>query len=684
MPWTNFAPGGTFVTVQTLDIVDPYLAWAENTAFADFLRSGDPQANTVPVLVELVAGKNPSDLDKALGANGTVGSAYTTVTNTRYCSARFTAAACVAFATPGNNIVERYEFAMPIIPQRPRRISRPAATAGTPNRTIQAKGQTVLLGVIDTGCPFAHANFRNGMTSRFLNIWDQDDHPAFGVAPAAGGLPADFGYGREVNRSMLNALLAAFVAPGGSVDEDGCYERAQYPELRRRSVHGAHVLDQFIGPRRLGSRIFTTPDKPPSWANDSLSANEADVVFVQVPRDAPAGPAGNGVTTSILDGLKYILSCAGPDTSEIIVNISTAINTGPHNDSTIMLQAISEMVATEAIETPKKPARTLSICMAAGNALQSRWHARDDLAAGARGRVCLHVPPDNQAATLVQVWCESDPRGVQVSVTAPGTGGGTSLPMVIGATGITTGRVFTSDAGTPLATALLSASGARGWSRARSSTRATSYLKSSMLMLAIEPTETPDRPGASAPYGNWIIDIANTSSSVAAVWVYVARSETDLNQALRGRPAHLVDPDYDPTRYMKERKDDVHAYYAPEPIPPTLPGTVSIRRRGTICGSATSTDVMAIAAYCLHPRPAGKPSDYSSAGPPDPFASAACEESDALLGVRGAGSRSGCVVRMSGTSFASPQYARAVANHSTVTVPTLDPGRWGTNGKQPP
>jgi hypothetical protein len=668
MPWTTLSPTGSFVNAYTLPKTDPYLAWVDATGFADFARRGQAVPVTVPALVELADGKTPADLNNSAAGRDSVRPIYRAL-NTRYCTADFTPQACLHFSDPRNGIVERFEFAMPVLPQRAPPVSRPLATA-PPAGSRETAATNVLLGVIDSGCAFAHASFRRGGNSRIVDLWDQDAHPAFGAAPAVGGVPADFGYGREVNRSMLNALLATCTLGGGTIDEDASYELADYPELRRRTTHAAHVLDRLAGPRRLGSRISTTPDKPPTWNLDHGCAASADLVFVELPRDTWADPAGNALPVNILDGLRYILSCRKPGTTKVVVNASMSAYTGPHNGSSIFELAVADLVLEQ---SRLKPCVELLICLPTGNSFQSRWHAeRTFLAAGASASTTMRVSPGSETPTIAQMWCSGGP--VQITITAPD---GASTVLRPGDS-----QIYAMPNGA-IATAVFTSSLFRGyadssWCHADSSSKKAS----SMLLLAIAPTDVSEPLRARAMYGDWLVKV--DAVIAANLRMYVADNQTEFAPP-RGRPARLIQPDYDPDRYLRERDEDSGT------VPP---GFFEVQRRGSIAGTATGGAVRAVAGYRLRQslravpgygalQPVLTPAEYSSSGPPVPHCAAPTEESWALPGFPGAGTRSACVVRMSGTSFASPQFARALTDKlATGPKPQpADPDRWGSDDR---
>lgn len=94
------------------------------------------------------------------------------------------------------------------------------------------------------------------------------------------------------------------------------------------------------------------------------------------------------------------------------------------------------------------------------------------------------------------------------------------------------------------------------------------------------------------------------------------------------------------------------------------PGThCPIRRAGTLNGLATGEAPLVIASYT---RSNSLISDYSASGPvpsrKGPDAAALGDHSPVLRGVLSAGSKSGYLVRQSGTSVAAPRIARLAAD----------------------
>jgi hypothetical protein len=157
--------------------------------------------------------------------------------------------------------------------------------------------------------------------------------------------------------------------------------------------------------------------------------------------------------------------------------------------------------------------------------------------------------------------------------------------------------------------------------------------------------------------GDWILDVAPSPGQDSAFHFYIARSQQNpgaLPRALQGRFSDF-DERYDPRRALRRNRTDLESKAS------------AIRREGSITTLATlQCDRVTVVGAFLNRE--GDASLYSSDGPAaggnrigvDRYAPA--DESFALPGIRVAGSRSGDTVRVSGTSFASPQIARKIAD----------------------
>jgi Subtilase family len=605
--------------------LDPYLVWADGSGFSAY--GGVPGDGKLPTLIELKAGKTVTDLIAQSGGGldlTDIPGAYRAEgTVPKFLTAWPNAAFFKCLASTLADVVERAEISMPVVPERPRFQPPSAPHCGqAPQRGMARK---ILLGVIDDGCAFAHYRLRDAQGhTRVHRLWDQDSHGAF---IHQGQVPEDFGRGHEVTGRQLQSLIDAFTQ-GKALDENACYGAAGYDRLNRAATHGAHVTDVLAGAQPASSRVGTRTE-PPTWAlaNDAASSDDAGIVFVQLPRACLQDPSGAWLDLHVLDGLRYILSCADSHTKQVVVNLSFGPQRGP-NDGTGMLEKAFEALSAEF------PRLTLSL--AAGNSFSERGHATFTLQAQSSQTLHWHVMPADETPSFVQLWLPPGATQVKVMITPPGID---PSPWISAGD-----AVAWPDAANPACGIVFAPRTARG-------------TLGTMALVALTPA-TSFRPNAAlAPHGLWKIEIENSASSALAapIHVWIDRDDFNLGTLVRGRQSHFVDPEYDPLRYLKAATDDT-------------PGSQAlVRRRGTLTGIATGKGAVVAAGY-RHSDKQHLP--YSSAGPTrdakgGPDIAAATDESRSLPGLLAAGTRGASVVRLIGTSTAAPQVARWVADGKT-------------------
>lgn len=682
MNWEDL-PVGEFGAHANLVGVDPNLVWADATRFADFLRPGQRRPTWVPVIVALKkdshneAGDALARLHHELSAlnAGSIPTIYPRIDHpvgSGYCTALFSSAYCDAvFNDPKKRfgtMIDRFELQMPVIPQRPRAGASGRVPTG-PLPPTRARAGKTLFGVIDNGCPFAHRQLRDaaGVGTRVLNIWDQDAEPAFASARVGGTTPVDLGYGCEVSRKQLNAVMA-HCGSGKTVAEDACYEMTGCRDLRARFSHGAAVLGLLAGPVALGERIAKDATSPPTWKPADDEASRSEVVFVQLPRNAVQDSSSAGLPRLILDGLRYILSCAGEHTSRIVVNISDGSSRGTHDGASIVEEAMVELV-----REASRRGLELHIVVAAGNSFSERRHAQfDSLKPSKRGgtsaELRLRLRPETEAPSYIGVRLPPSAEAVAIHLVPPRYDKALAPAIEAGQ--------------------------AKAWPSAARPICAVIYPaldknRASVALIVLAPT-TSSQPGSPiAPYGDWTIQLTTGKPLAEPVHFYVYRNQHNAGALRRGRQAYFVDADgmYGSTGSLEPMRDD--------PVPPTSP----IRRCGTLSSLATVPSrkgIWAVGGYMLldgKRSPPSHPASYSSAGPAPggtspregPDVSALSDYSPVLVGIPAMGTRSGQTVRVTGTSFAVPQVARALLKDGKLPepLPYPDPGRNG-KGNLPP
>jgi hypothetical protein len=633
---------------------DPYLRYAISTGFSNFRFFKEAtQGHRLFFLVEF----KQAGLEVAFRRNMRqagfpveIGSA---ARNTRYATLLSDVAAVVdSSAFPiWDQFVSRVELSLPVKPARPpiKKIGRPVGN-----------GRSLLIGILDDGCPFAAAQFldtpANGSISTHVRaIWDQDQGKqpipitdSSGVACLFGRQPAKFSYGLEFVRDSdppgqpqrqvgLDEWIMLHRTPAGSVDEDACYHDARFHSLKAALSHGANVMDVFAGKIPTSSRIGPFPPSdhrdPPSWKPASDPASDADIVFVQFSRSCIEDATGVWLKAYVVDGINYILSYVDANTRKVVVNLSYGPTTGPHDGTAVLEAALSAFVA-QYNGTQGNP--RLEIVLAVGNSYLTEGHVAFKPARPANVKWTWRLPPDNSVLCFAEVWMKTAVVGAATTVTLTSPGGKVYLPTPPPAV-----------PPSPLPEAGVDAPIVWG--------------DNTMWRLQVEPTIVAPKV-AGAEHGDWTIRVSGVGAG-AEVHAYVARSDPNMGVVSGAKLSWFVDPEWELTR-SAEASCNYHDGEFDR-------SRSLVRRRGTFNGIATGDDAnVHVAGGFIVSKPRRK-SSYASAGPardgplplrlgPDYVLPG--DESYALEGVRAGGNRSGVIFRLIGTSADAPQLAREIAS----------------------
>lgn len=671
---------------------DPNARFAELSRYADFMRHDDGTDSSgparFPLILELAEGDAAQALKDVLQR---VPAPYK-ASPTRYITAELDEAQYLELLAGRHDaLILRWELQLPVIPLRPQSpkpeafgvlggpflglggaggpafasASTPAAT-DSPDAAMQ-KARRWLLGVIDTGCPFAHASlWSEAVGTRILRLWDQDTYPALG--PVGGNVPADFGFGRQVSRSALNAWMAVHRTPSGRVDEDSCYLNAGYGMVAAAFGHGAAILSILAAPRRLEARYPTDRgdvDEPPTWRPAGDAASEADIVFVQMPRDVVQDSSSAAMARSLLDGLRYIVSAKGDATERIVVNISDGTSRHLHDGSSIIEQAIADLVREVA---DARDGCSLDVVIAAGNSFDALRHAhlrptlvqeggavthpRNQGAGRDLGSsVWLRIPPDCESPQFLSLRVPRCVTDVRFTVTPPGGAG--PIELSPGRSGV----------------AWPSEAQASCWLVLQDPGEGCA--SEGLIVWAPTGLLSPE-PRSRGVVGDWRIDCRCGSrgedADVDDVHLWISLNQSNDGAVAPGRQARFLDSDrrYDSEVYLRAAEED-----GPPPVS-------AIQRMGTLSGLATNGDgtpgVWIVGSRLMRVAQGRRfVSAYSSAGPSADGGRARVDGwrptdftrwSD---GIRVGGTRSGQVLLARGTSFATAQWIRDLLN--------LEPGQ---------
>lgn len=656
MSWTKL-PKGEFTGIDwakpnATTGFDPYLVWAEADNFSGY---GNKRPKWLPVAIELKSGTTVQQLIAAASPKWLhVPPAYTSRAapkGLRFCTARVRQAFFKQLQPGGSlhALVLRLELGLPAAEYADDSAVNPPANppVHSSGPTWQAETQAEgllsgkVLALIDDSLALAHANFLHQGKARTRYFWRQD-------AQGKGRTPQSMGYGHELTAADINAAMQAN-SYNGLVDESAVYvalglstlgskmpRREHFFHALDTSVsHGTHVMDLAAGPRTLLSQVANLPptfDAPPSWAKADDDASRAALIAVQLDYDTVRDTSGGSMNVHVLDGLMYVLSrCA--DDAKVTANISFGTLAGPHDGTSLLEAAMDALIGLLQ--------GRLQIALAAGNSYQLRTHANVTLLKNEHVPLHWRVLPDDSTQSFVELWIEEDRDGLEITIAPPGRAA--LPPLKFGES-----RMWTGGGKQPLCALIYPETVATG-------------RRGTCALLAVAPTFSFDDKTATAPSGVWQITLTNTGKKAVTVDAYVERDDVVIGTRSGARQSHFEDEWYDTSGNPDAFVDD--------PSNPSL-----IRRSGNFNSIATGSKTVSVGGIRItgsrwaHYSPQKPDPDAARPQRPGmvkiPDAATFSDENPATTGVNAAGTRSSSVVRLRGTSDASPQVARRMLNNS--------------------
>lgn len=490
----------------------------------------------------------------------------------------------------------------------------------------------VVVGIIDDGIAFAHERFRSGDKSRVRFVWLQD-----GVHQ---GPKSRVDYGRELwndgVRKDIDTMLDA-CRHAGVVDEDEFYLRAGLFDFRRpghkaatwRTAHGTHVMDVACG-------------FDPAERRDDIP-----IVCVQLPARTTANTSGGDLTPYAVDALWYIRDRAdeigrslGQHPLPVVINFSYGMIGGPH-DGTSELEILIDELIEERMRLQGVP---LQVVLPAGNSRLSRCHAEVSFKPtepeGNIARLQWRVLPDDLTPSFLDIWLPDRADGKsasRLSVTVTPPGGYESPPL-----GESPNSMLEWRPNGKLLCALQYNHYPPPTGRGR-------------FRITLRPTADLRAAAAIAPAGIWTVTLRNALLEPdKLVQVWIQRDESLYGYPRRGRQS----------RFENERRPDDPGFGANGDDAAAL-----AQRAGLINAIGTGHKSIVMGGFV---RKDLSPADYSAGGPitkpagarqahrDGPDAMTVSEDSRVHAGVLAAGSRSGAVVAMGGTSVAAPAMTREI------------------------
>lgn len=504
-----------------------------------------------------------------------------------------------------------------VLPQQS--IAGTQSTSSSGNPAVQGR---VAVAVLDEGIAFAHERFLSAANPRieyFVNLNNMS----------------------ELTSAAIQSEIANHTA-NGLVDEDAVYRSIGgldyaaegYKALARRRSHGTHVMS-------IASEIAP-----------ATVASQRPLIAVELPEDAVADPVANFLYAYIylgaFEALNRAENLASGGVLPVVCNASYGPHHGPHDGTSDFEVALDTLIAAswQSGTTP------LEVVLAAGNFRQSRVHAALVVAPGPPRTLGWRLQPDDLLPSFLELWFPtSAAAGITVTVTPPG------------------GASVTVSAGNP-DNRQPGPNGDVFWMWLLAPQNGSNR---QLVLIAVQPTATDpplDPTLPTAPSGLWTVTITTTSKVELEAWI--GRKSVSGGRRIRGRQSYFDDPDYE--RFEPNTR--------PREFDPA-PRWSYVGRRSTLSGIATGEHTRVIGGFRREPRQPDMPAGYTSSGPtsgsqrsrPAPDCLVTSEDSIARRGVLAAGTRSGCVVAMNGTSVAAPRFSRwladAIANGPAITMPYI-------------
>jgi hypothetical protein len=505
------------------------------------------------------------------------------------------------------------------------------------------------MGIIDDGIAFAHERFRaaDGST-RVHYFWRMDGPIEAGSTVSVGReiWKADLGTRKGIDSLLRDATI------GGLVDEEKVYREAAVIDFNQEDhkaaawnrAHGTHVLDLAAG--------YRPDDAPPN----------VPIIAVQLPVAATADTSGTALCVHVKAAVDYILDRAARLSGTrpqfpVVINFSYGNFAGPHDGTSAV-----EMSMDNAISGRGTP---LSLALPAGNGHLSRCHAEMAFS-DRKNRYILNwrVQPDDLTSSQMEIWMPHEGPSrpaksrVKIRIATPSGLLSPALEEVHGSSIrlVEKGQVLleASYSFVPFPTE-------RG-----------------LFSISMAPTallEFPDSARTSrtmtAPAGVWKVHVANEclpDHQVVEAWIQ--RDDVVYGYRQRGRQSYFEANCY--KRFHPRTGDDVQWDYEENAENAKQGFTVRpchVKRRGMLNAIATGAQTTVVGGVYakglqLVEYSAGGPATPARGGPVSrlgPDAVAVSDDSRAHRGVIAAGSRSGSAVAMNGTSVATPQVARKIA-----------------------
>ncbi|MEM7471468.1 MAG: hypothetical protein AAF340_08965 [Pseudomonadota bacterium] len=516
----------------------------------------------------------------------------------------------------------------------------------------------VIVGVVDRGIPLHHARLTTNGKSRIIAAWQQD-------ALWQKGGPSFLPMGREVFQKEIDATVASYGADEDAINQafgllDMSGKNAPRSVARRQS-HGAAVLDLASGyaPGARPDNLYVIAVNLPDRETIGLSGTFLDYFTTLAMYRIAALADWLWAENSKRWNKAGISPTKGQEGFPCVINLSFGKNAGPKQGTGFFHNMIMHLRETRPAGAP------LSVVIPTGNDNLAQGHALLNVAAkGGSEAVGWMVSPEDQSQNFVEIWTDPVKEAAvdQIGIDVALLGHPTAKPAPI-AQPVTKGGAKSPKIG--LVRYLKQGSEKRPYAalyrRQFPEPGSPGYVRVQFTLAAL-PTLDHGEIMRTVPSGEWRITLSNQSTKPITASLSVQTDQSPLPSSAQGLRSYFTDDSY--RRFGPGgRVQDSYDY--PFTAPPTDTDLAKkVSRHGSLNATASAPGTVIVAGHLVGD---GRPADYSATGPKKgadwqiPTVSLPTEAGVVHAGVMTAGSREGYALPAPGTSFASAQATRVVA-----------------------
>ncbi len=378
------------------------------------------------------------------------------------------------------------------------------------------------------------------------------------------------------------------------------------------------------------------------------------ILAVQLPSVATLDTSGVTMGSYVLQAVRQIMLWAEKLGSNVplVINFSFGFSAGPKDGTHPLELALNELISY------RNTRASTCLVLPAGNNYRTRTTAKMTLVHGKPQTLDWVVLPDDPTPNFLEIWLDGPPdpetpSPIEVTLTPP-----EGLPS--NAVRLADGKVskLTLDGNTIASIA---------YDIVVSWPKPDLEQKRSRIFVAVNQTATKEGRVDCAPAGRWQLTLVNaTTQDDVEAHLYIQRDTTPFGYRRPGRQSFFDHPD------AYDRDNDTGNYdRLAECCPITHKETLSALATLPLGKNAKlppDIDGRIFVVGAVEASEQFVPARYSSIGPTSsgerkgPDCSAVTEEGRAHWGVLAAGTFSGSLVQLNGTSVAAPQLVRLIAN----------------------